>query len=132
MDTLTLESRQWITFWREGLLERAWRALERLEHNTPDPPVYSVLHYSTANQDASPEELGMILENEAGIQIDPTRIAEILQEARAMFAQFVADEVAETLESPTGDDVKKEIGQLGLAKAFNGIAVVTHPQPDRQ
>ncbi len=128
LDTLTLESKQWITYWREGLLERAWRALERQEHTMPDPPVYSVLHHSTTNRDASSEQLAAILKSEAGIEIDAASVSTILPEARALFAQLVADEVAETLESPTGDDVKKEIGQLGLGKAFNGIAVVAHPQ----
>lgn len=128
LDTLTLESKQWITYWREGLLERAWRSLERQEHSMPDPPVYSVLHHSTANRNASPEQLVSILKSEAGIEIDASSVRAILPEARALFAQLVADEVAETLESPTGDDVKKEIGQLGLGKAFNGIAVVAHPQ----
>ena len=127
LDVLTLESKKWVTFWREGLLERAWRALERAEHTNPDPPVYSVLHHSTANPDATPDQLASILKSEAGIKIDADTASDVLPVARAMFAQLVADEVAETLESPTGGDVKKEIGQLGLAKAFSGIAVVTHP-----
>jgi hypothetical protein len=124
LDGLTLESKQWIGFWREGLLERAWRALERMEHSTPDPPVYSVLHYSTANREASPDQLASIIQSETGIEIGAGSIDTILPEARAVFAQMVADEVAETLESPTGEDVKREIGQLGLGRAFNGIAVV--------
>ncbi len=127
LDTLTLESKQWITFWREGLLERAWRTLERQEHLAPAPPVYSVLHHSTTHRDASPDQLVSILKDQAGIQIDAATVNLILPQARAMFAQAVADEVAETLESPTGDEVKKEIGLLGLGKAFNGIAVVAHP-----
>ena len=128
LDVLTLESKQWIGFWREGLLERAWRALEREEYKSPDPPVYSVLHHSTLNQDATPEQLVSILKSEAGIEIDAMQVSTILPEARALFAQLVADEVAETLESPTGDDVKREIGQLGLGRAFNGVAVVTQPR----
>ncbi len=126
LDTLTLESKQWITFWREGILERAWRALERQEHTSRDPPVYSVLQYSTNHRDASPDQLASILKSEARIEIDAATVSVILTQARALFAQLVADEVAETLESPTGDDVKREIGLLGLGKAFNGIAVVSN------
>ncbi len=127
LDVLTLESKQWIGFWREGLLERAWRAMERQEHMSPNPPVYSVLHYSTANRDASPQQLSSVIESETGIELDASEVNTILPQARATFAQLVADEVAETLESPTGEDVKREIGQLGLGRAFNGIAVVAHP-----
>ncbi len=126
LDRLTLESKQWIGFWREGLLERAWRSLERMEHSTPDPPVYSVLHYSTANREASSDQLASIIQSETGVEIDAETVQSILPESRALFAQMVADEVAETLESPTGEDVKREIGQLGLGRAFNGIAVVAN------
>jgi len=127
LDELTLESKSWITYWREGLLERAWRSLERQEHATPDPPLYSVLHHSTGNGDASLDQLVSIIRTEAGIEIDPSEVNIVLPQARALFAQLIADEVAETLESPTGEDVKREIGQLGLGRAFNGIAVVSHP-----
>jgi hypothetical protein len=41
-----------------------------------------------------------------------------------LFAQLVADEVAETLENPTSEGVKREINKLGLGKAFNGVSVV--------
>ncbi len=40
-----------------------------------------------------------------------------------MFAQMIADEVVETLESPTKDDVKDEIKLLGLTNAFQGQIV---------
>jgi len=127
-DELTLESKQWTTYWREGLLERAWRALERQEHTTPDPPFYSVLHYATANCEASADQLVSIIRTETGIEIDPSDVDTILPQSRALFAQLIADEVAETLENPTGEDVKREIGQLGLGRAFNGVAVVAHPR----
>jgi hypothetical protein len=61
---------------------------------------------------------------DTGIKIDQPTVERVLLEARALFAQLVADEVAETLEKPTGEDVKREIGQLGLGKAFNGVAMV--------
>jgi hypothetical protein len=128
LEELTLEAKPWTTYWREGLLERAWRALERQEHQTPDPPLYSVLHYSTTNREASTEELQKILKSQAGIDLALSALQAMLPQARAMFAQLVADEIAETLESPTGEDVKREIGMLGLGRAFNGIAVVAHPQ----
>ena len=128
LDELTLESKQWVKYWREGLLERAWRAMERQEPADPEPPVYSLLHYATANRQATPEELASIISENVDVEIDARSVQETLPHARALFAQLVADEVAETLESPTGEDVKREIGQLGLARAFNGIAVADEPE----
>ncbi len=123
LDALKLESTEWIRFWREGLLERAWRSLERVEHAKPEEPVFSALHAATANPQATPDMLVVQIASEGGIQTDSETVRRILPDARAMFAQLIADEVAETLESPSGDDVKTEIQTLGLSRAFNGISV---------
>ena len=123
LDELKVDSKEWIKFWREGLLERAWRSLERLEHAKPEVPLFSVLHSATANPQATPEMLVVQIATDNGIQTDAATIRSTLPEARAIFAQLVADEVAETLESPSGDQVKEEIQLLGLSRAFNGISV---------
>jgi hypothetical protein len=123
VEGLTLESKQWISLWREGLLERAWRSLERKEHADPDSPVYSVLHFATLNPKATPEMLVVQIKSELGIDVNESTVRECLPVARALFAQLVADEVAETLEAPSSDDVKREINQLGLGRAFSGLSV---------
>jgi hypothetical protein len=123
LDEVTLGSKEWIGFWREGLLERAWRSLEREEHAEPGSPVFSVLHCSTANPQSSPSMLVVQIASETGAKTDEATVQATLPLARALFAQLVADEVAETLENPTSEDVKREISQLGLGKAFSGVSV---------
>ena len=122
-DQLQSDSKDWLRYWREGLLERAWRALERIEHATPSRPLYSVLHCATANPQATPSMLVIQVATETGVQIDEPKAEAILAEARRMFAQLVADEISETLEKPKSTDVKQEIKILGLGKAFAGIMV---------
>ena len=124
MDGVTLESKEWLSYWRDGILERAWRALERREHANPDPPVYSVLHCATSNPQATPAMLVVQIASDTGMKVDQPTVEKVLPESRALFAQLVADEVAETLENPSGSDVKREISLLGLGKAFNGVALV--------
>ncbi len=123
LESLTLESKQWLTYWREGLLERAWRSLERQEHSNPGSPVYSVLYGATKSTPSAPAMLAAQLASETGLKIDEATLQKTLAEARTVFAQLIADEVAETLEAPSADDVKREIALLGLGKAFSGIAV---------
>ena len=120
-DQLQSDSKDWLRYWREGLLERAWRALERIEHATPSRPLYSVLHCATANPKATLGMLVIQIATEAGVQIDETKAEAFLTEARWMFAQLVADEISETLEKPESVDVRQEIKTLGLGKAFAGI-----------
>lgn len=124
LDNATLESKQWLKYWREGLLERAWRSLERQEHAEPESPVYSVLHSASSNPQATPAMLVVQIASDTGISIDEAKVQTMLVASRALFAQLIADEVAETLENPTSEDVKREITQLGLGKAFNGVNVV--------
>lgn len=122
-DRLTQDSKEWLKLWREGLLERAWRSLERKEHAEPDAPVYSVLHLSTINPQATAAMIAVQMKTDFDLTADETIVRENLPIARALFAQLVADEVAETLEAPSVEDVKREIGQLGLGKAFAGLAI---------
>ena len=123
LDIATLESKQWLMFWREGLLERAWRALERIEHANPAKPLYTVLFGATGSTPKNSAMLAAQIVSESGRQLDEATIQSLLVEARTMFAQLIADEVAETMHDPSSDDVKREIAQLGLGKAFSGITV---------
>ncbi len=125
LEDLTLESKAWITFWREGLLERAWRSLERQEHAAPESPVFSVLHCATAQPQATPTMLVVQIASEFGVTIEEKTLQSTLITARALFAQLIADEVAETLENPTTEEVKAEIAYLGLGKAFSGVSVLS-------
>ena len=67
LESVTLESKEWITVWRDCLLERAWRSLERHEHSNPDSPVYSVLNSATADTSATSEALASKINDEYGI-----------------------------------------------------------------
>ena len=121
LDSVTLESKQWLTFWREGLLERAWRSLERYEHAHPNEPLYAVLQASTSDDNKTTAAIATRVASEAGVELKESSINGLLAEARTMFAQLIADEVAETLEDAKGEDVKQEIATLGLGRAFDGI-----------
>ncbi len=114
---------QWLSYWRTGLLERAWRSLEQHEHKNPALPLYSILHCATTKSKKPNQTLAGRLASEHGVHLSDEVIQKILPEARAMFAQLLADEVAETLEKPTEQDVKAELQTLGLTKAFDGIAI---------
>ena len=123
LESVTLESKDWIAVWRDCLLERAWRSLERHEHANPDSPVYSVLNTATANTSATADVLAAKIAEDYGTEIDASGVEKTLPVARALFAQLIADEVVETLESPSEGDVKEEIKALGMAQAFSGLVI---------
>lgn len=126
MKNVTLESSAWLAFWRDGLLQRAWRSLERVEHSDPQLPLYSVLSVATAegkSASVAAEVIASKASQTSGRKIDAEMVRSVLPKAKTMFAQFIADEIAETLEMPNRDEVKQEIARLGLAKAFEGIRI---------
>ncbi|TWU45042.1 hypothetical protein Q31b_02130 [Novipirellula aureliae] len=123
IDAIKNDNEQWLSLWRTGLLERAWRSLERKEHQYPKKPLYSVLHCATTASKKENQSLKERLREERGIEMELKTIDERLLEARAVFAQLLADEVAETIETPTKETVKSELKILGLTRAFDGVAV---------
>ena len=123
LEAAQLESRQWLSYWRDGLLERAWRSLERHEHARPDEPVYTVLMASTSRPEAGVSELAAEIAEAGGRKLSGEAVATVLETARTMFAQLIADEVAETLDEPTREAVGGEIRHLGLGTLFDGQAV---------
>jgi len=121
-ERMSPEDPEWIVEWREGLLERAWRSLERREHACPDRPVYTVLRASFAAPSETAEMLAVRVASDTGMAIDADRVTAVLSQARVAFAQAVADDVAETLHLPEPADVRSEIRQLGLAAVFRNLA----------
>ncbi|MCA9135372.1 MAG: hypothetical protein KDB00_01400 [Planctomycetales bacterium] len=120
---LAADSKEWVVMWRDCLLERAWRALERMEHQDASRPLYSVLWSSTVNSKASLDELAAAVEKQCSVKLDQVKLQQLKLEAKAAFAQLLADEVVETLENPDKASVKKEIQSLGIGGVFSGLTV---------
>ena len=123
LEGITLKSKDWIRLWRNCLLERSWRALERYEHANPGTPVFAVLNAATIDRNATSQTLATRIRADRGIEIDAALVDKTLPSARAMFAQLIADEIVETLANPSSEDVKAEIKVLGIAHAFSGLSV---------
>ena len=101
MDSVTSESPEWLGVWRDCLLERAWRALDRFEHANPEMPVYSVLFAIKSQPKATTTQLAQQVSKEMGTAIDEEIVNRALKTGRTMYAQLIADEVVETLERPS-------------------------------
>ncbi len=123
LESVTFESERWLQLWREGLIERAWRSLERHEHANPNEPLYSLLRVATEAPSETPSMWAVRIATMAGKSIPEQQIAKQLPVARTLFAQLIADEVAETLSEPTREEITREIKKLGLSKAFQGVQV---------
>ncbi len=122
LETFKPDSPDWLKTWRSEILHRSWRALERIEHKTPDPPLFSVLHAATADTSATYEMLSVRLAAEANVTASAEQIQATIPIARETFAQLVADEIAQTLDNPTDQDVRSEIEKLALSGLIDSAA----------
>ncbi len=139
LDFAKLESPQWLSYWRDGILQRSWRSLERYQHarrydpaTRSDPPqddaakedyVHDVLRIAMAHPKETPKAWAGRLTPLGGQHMESDEVSAQFELARVRFAQQVADEVAQTLEIPEPNLIETEIKTLGLGKAFMGVKV---------
>lgn len=114
----TLESPSWIAIWRKGLLTRAWRGLERIEHKDQSRPLYSILRAATEHPEEDVAMLAVRIHTKTGQRLDPVNIREYLNAARTAFAQLLEHEIAETLDQIDHPTVMREVETLGLTGIF--------------
>ncbi|WP_255716157.1 hypothetical protein [Rhodopirellula halodulae] len=139
------ESKHWLRYWRDGLMDRTWRALERVQHadrirlvraghepvsdtsesvNEPNQDlVHDVLRIVTDHSGESSEVIAGRVAELAERQVTAEEVKRQLPLARALFAQLLADEIMLTLENADAAAIQEEIQRLGLKKAFAGLRV---------
>ncbi|MEZ6088681.1 MAG: hypothetical protein R3C05_11775 [Pirellulaceae bacterium] len=114
VDAMKIDSPDWIRNWQECLLARVWRSMERFSHANPNNWEYHLLRGSDDHPGDTASMLAVRLSNEFGTAIKPEQVKTGLVAARRRFAQLLADEVTDTLESPTPQDVNAELQAIGL------------------
>jgi RNA polymerase sigma-70 factor (ECF subfamily) len=106
---------RFIHSWREELLARAWESLEKAER-LGGQPYYSVLRFRAENSDSTSAEMAARL-NE---QLQPehpftdTGIRKTLQRAKVQFADLLLDEIAQSLDNPTLEELERELIDIEL------------------
>lgn len=145
LEVAQLESVDWIRYWREGILQRAWRSLERYQHacryrrpaskdaaskdaaadQLPDEDIiHDSLRVAMSYPKETMEQWAGRVATMAGRAVTPDQFQVQVELARVRFAQQIADEVAQTLEHSDPKAIHAEIKSLGLAKAFVGVKVL--------
>lgn len=105
---------EWLANWRQCLLDRGWRAMERHEHAAPDSLYHTVLRLSAEHPEEDSVKLAERASNQIGRPLRADAFRKQLSRARRMFAEVLVNEVAETLENATPELVEEELRQTGL------------------
>lgn len=107
------DDRAFIQSWREELLSRTWKALSAEEERT-GKPWNTILRIRVSDPAASSEELAEAISLATGKSTTAGAARVSVHRARARFAHLLIDVVAESLESPSFEDLEAELIELGL------------------
>jgi RNA polymerase sigma factor (sigma-70 family) len=117
LDTAEVDAaadREWLAEWRGCLLRRAWQALELHEQSAPQGIAYTSLRLATDYPQESSTQLAERAAALTGRAVGVVAFRKQLSRARRLFAQMIVNEIRQTLESGSAEDVVEELCDLGL------------------
>lgn len=99
--------------WRDELLAGAWARLKDLEEKS-GTAFYTVLRYRADHVDESSEQMAHSLNMQMEKQLTPAGVRQLVHRAREKFADFLLDQVVQSLQSTDTDELEQELIDLGL------------------
>jgi hypothetical protein len=105
---------RWLGDWQRCLLDRAWRALEAHQRQSPGNLCYTVLRVSADHPDEDSTALAERTSALAGRAVRPDAFRKQVSRARRQFAEVLLDEVTRTLADPSPARVEEELISVGL------------------
>ncbi len=104
----------WLVEWRQCLLGRACRALEKHQRKSPGNLFHTVLNMVVNNPLDDTQILAARTSALIGRPIRAEAFRKQLSRARFMLAKLLVREVAQTLDHPTPEKIKEELIELAL------------------
>lgn len=113
-DASTFEQdREFLRNWREELLRRAWAALEESDRES-GKHFYKMLRLRAEHPDLSSTQLAELLSKALGKPINAAAGRQTLHRAREQFSDLMLDDVVQSLDNPTREQLEQELIDLGL------------------
>jgi RNA polymerase sigma-70 factor (ECF subfamily) len=105
--------REFAASWRDELLARAWAALAGSDARTGQP-FFAVLRFRADHPELRSPEMAGRLAAQLGRPLTAVGVRQLLHRARERFAEYLLDEVAHALDSPTPEGLEDELADLNL------------------
>jgi RNA polymerase sigma-70 factor (ECF subfamily) len=109
----TDSEQNFLTSWREQLLERTWLVLAEQERQS-GAPYHTVLRFRAEQPLLSSAEMADHLSVRLGKAYTVDGIRQTLHRARERFADLLVEEVVQSLESASAERLEEELSDLGL------------------
>lgn len=104
----------WLAAWRNCLLDRAWSRLHRHERTATDCPYHTVLRVAAEFPDEDQATHARRVAERTGRPMTADAYRQQLRRARRLFAKFLYEEVAQTLEFRSPAEIEEELADLHL------------------
>jgi RNA polymerase sigma-70 factor (ECF subfamily) len=121
--------------WRQQLLDRCWAGLKAEEEATGSP-CHTVLAFRVTRPQVRSREMSQRLSAELGKPLTSGAVRMALFRARRRFAELLVDEVRNTLDRPTPEQIQEELLDLELLhycrEALDRAGDLAVPPPLRQ
>ncbi len=112
-DEDSVDDQRFLESWRAELLHRAWQSLEQLQETTGQP-FHRVLQLRAAQPEMRSGEMAEQLGPVLGHAVNAAWVRQTLHRAREKFADYLLEEVRQTLDQPTLALLEDELVLLGL------------------
>lgn len=104
----------WLREWRNCLLERTWLALEQHEKRGRGNHAHAVLRLLAEFPEEDSTQHAARLSLALGTPMTPEAFRKQVSRARRLFAEFLCQEVANTIDRPSDRDILDELRTLDL------------------
>ena len=97
--------------WRHAILEQTWKSLAEV-----NPTFHAVLLLRIENPEMPSGEVAELVGKKLDKPMTAENVRKALQRSHAKFAELMLDQVAESLEEPTHEDLEAELEALDLLR----------------
>jgi RNA polymerase sigma factor (sigma-70 family) len=97
--------------WRQSILDQTWKALAEA-----NPTFHAVLALRIENPDIPSTQMSDRLTQELGKPMSAENVRKSLQRAHGKFAELLLDQVADSLDEPSVEDIEGELQALDLLR----------------
>ena len=105
--------REFAQVWSDELLKKSWDALAAEEKQT-GRPLFAVMRQRVEHPELKSPQLAQQVAKQLGKPVSAANMRVMLHRARERFAQLLLDEVANSLDQPTREEIENELIELGL------------------
>jgi RNA polymerase sigma factor (sigma-70 family) len=116
----------WANAWRMCLLERACRALEEHQSQSPGNLFHLVLTTTVDNPEDDSKTLAARASARIGRPLREEAFRKQVSRARRLLARLLVKEVARTLDHSTPEQIKEELIELGLWEYIRDYVTAEH------